>query len=110
MRKYIGVMLCCFFVAAALIPGTYSLWRQDLGIWGHVQITVDKEKKGKAKVGNKEKAESLEPGLVDEENDCLGNNEAISELEGKEREEEEVQVLELAETEAREDSGDIAGE
>ncbi|MGI6587278.1 MAG: hypothetical protein ACOX2N_00535 [Peptococcia bacterium] len=66
MRKYISVMLCCFFVAVALIPGAYSLWRQDLGIWGHVQITVDKENKGhKDKLKEAETREECEEGHAD---------------------------------------------
>lgn len=107
MRKYIGVMLCCFFLAVALIPGAYSLWQQDLGVMGYVQISADKQKQGKAKMESREQEACLESNFADKENNCLENSEAVGKVEKAEEIEE---ADEAVETDTREDSGAIAGE
>lgn len=41
MRKYISVMLGCFLVAMAVMPGAYSLWQKNIEAGGMVQIRQD---------------------------------------------------------------------
>jgi len=47
MRKYVSVFLGCFFVAFILIPGAYSAWQKELHVSGMVQITKEKQNRGK---------------------------------------------------------------
>ena len=73
MRKYIGVSLCFFLIALALVPDTYSLWRRDLGVIGHVQITVEQERGIDGELGDKPgDGEALQEKVGDEVEDKNG--------------------------------------
>ncbi|MDD2402401.1 MAG: hypothetical protein PHI90_06340 [Clostridia bacterium] len=100
MKKNLAVLVCSAFIALGIIPGVFSLWKDDIEIKGVVQIFANTEKNGEKENDKKHMYEAEKGNINKDEN-----------VTGKMKSEEETEIIEgtkdIKDAEGKEDKGNL---